>query len=177
MYKLLLSVAVVATTTVAATAQDSDQPADAETTEHEVTFTSAEGENLGTADLIGTRSGLLIRLNLQDLPADQWVAFHLHEGSECDVDDSFKSAGGHWNPSDAPHGYLVEGGPHAGDMPNQHVDSEGRLRADVANAQAFLSGETGNVMGRTLLLHAGTDDYRSQPSGDAGDRLACAVIE
>ncbi|MGX0879878.1 Cu-Zn family superoxide dismutase [Roseovarius sp. MBR-154] len=177
MHRLLISVAAIATTTFGAMAQDSTQPNEADTTEREVTFTSADGADLGTAELIGTGSGLLIRLNLQDLPADQWLAFHLHEGEECDADGQFKSAGGHWNPDETPHGYLIEGGPHAGDMPNLYVDSDGRLLADVVNKNASLSGDTGNVMGRALILHAGADDYSSQPSGDAGDRIACAVIE
>jgi superoxide dismutase, Cu-Zn family len=205
MHKFFVSLAVVAATSLPAAAQTTPQttpqtapeaaPSDAptgqapsgeatpaeasaaETTEMVVNFTSVDGVELGTAQLSGTASGLLIRLELRDLPADGWVAFHIHEGSACDVDGQFESAGDHWNEGNTPHGYLSETGPHSGDMPNMHVRGDGRLLADVFNPQAFLSGETGNVTGRTLILHAGADDYASQPSGDAGDRLACAVIE
>ncbi len=177
MQKSIISLAFIAATSVAAQAQDTQDADRVDTTETEVTFTSSDGADLGTAQLIGTPSGLLVRLELRDLPANEWVAFHIHEGSECNADAEFEEAGGHWDAGDAAHGYLSEGGPHSGDMPNMYVRGDGRLLADVFNPQAFLSGETGNVMGRTLMLHADPDDYLSQPSGAAGDRLACAVIE
>lgn len=180
---LVSSLAVIAATSIAAnaqqtsSAQDGDNVATVETTKSEVSFTAADGTSRGTAELVGTPSGLLIRLDLRDLPPDEWVAFHIHEGGECNAENGFDSAQGHWNAGNVPHGYLAESGPHSGDMPNMYVRGDGRLLADVFNQQAFLSGETANVMGRTLILHSGADDYRSQPSGDAGERLACAVIE
>lgn len=177
MRRQFISTVVAASATLALAGPGGAQSDAAETAEREIGFISDEGADLGTATLTGTPSGLLIRLDLQDLPADQWVALHIHEGSECDPDDDFESAGGHWNPGDASHGYLAEGGPHAGDMPNLHVRADGRVLADVMNPQAFLSGDTGDVTGRTIIVHAGADDYRTQPSGDAGDRFACAVIE
>lgn len=180
MHKLLFTLAMTTTTalgTVGAMAQSGSDATAAQTNEHEVSFTSAEGADIGTARLIGTGSGLLIRLDLRDLPADQWVALHIHENGECDASGNFESAGGHWNVGNTSHGFLTETGPHSGDMPNQHVRADGRLMADVFNAQAFLTGETGNVMGRAIVVHGGADDYESQPSGDAGDRIACAVIE
>lgn len=180
MNKLLFTLAMTTTTalgTLGATAQSSGDATAADTTEHEVSFTAADGNDVGTARLIGTGSGLLIRLDLQDMPADQWVAFHIHENGACDASGNFESAGGHWNVGNTPHGFLTATGPHSGDMPNQYVRADGRLLADVFNAQAFLTGETGNVMGRALVVHGGADDYETQPSGDAGDRIACAVIE
>ncbi len=158
-------------------AQTATESTPADTAEHEVSFTSADGTDIGKAQLIGTGSGLLIRLDLQNLPADQWVAFHIHENGACDASNTFESAGGHWNVAGMSHGHLTETGPHSGDMPNQRVGADGRLLADVFNAQAFLTGETGNVMGRALVIHDGADDYQTQPAGDAGDRIACAVIE
>ena len=86
-------------------------------------------------------------------------------------------AGGHFNPGSKEHGYDAANGPHAGDMPNQYVAADGTLRAEVLNPEVTLADGEAGIRGRALMIHAGADDYRSQPSGDAGERLACAVIE
>tara|TARA_R110002124_G_scaffold53410_4_gene153220 strand:+ start:572 stop:1126 length:555 start_codon:yes stop_codon:yes gene_type:complete len=152
-------------------------PAMAQENEQTVTFINTEGAEIGTASLTGTNVGLLIELDLGDLPPDSWHGFHIHETSECDAKDGFKSAGGHFSTSETSHGFLTDGGPHAGDMPNQYVGADGTLKTQVLNTFAFLGGENDNVSGRALMIHSGPDDYQSQPSGDAGNRIACAVIE
>ncbi|WP_353644372.1 superoxide dismutase family protein [Mesorhizobium sp. WSM2239] len=140
-------------------------------------FVNTAGEENGNATLTGTEGGVLIEIEVTGLPASQWVAFHVHETGSCDPAARFESAGGHFNPTDAEHGYKVEGGPHAGDMPNQYVGADGTLRAQVFNGSVQLDeGET-NIRGKALMIHGGQDDYESQPSGDAGNRQACAVIE
>ncbi len=139
-------------------------------------FVGIEGEPNGTATLTETAAGVLIEIEVSGLPAGQWVAFHVHEEGICDHETDHESAGGHYNPTDAAHGYLAEGGPHAGDMPNQYVPNDGVLRAQVFNSMISLDGENA-VRGRALMVHGGADDYASQPSGDAGERLACAVVE
>lgn len=141
------------------------------------TFIDAEGQEVGTANLTGTPNGVLIAVEVEGLPADQWVSFHVHETGECDPESAFESAGGHFNPGDVEHGYLTQSGPHSGDMPNQYVGAEGVLRAHVFNPFVLLNDEETGVLGRALMIHGGADDYQSQPSGDAGDRIACAVIE
>jgi Cu-Zn family superoxide dismutase len=94
-----------------------------------------------------------------------------------DAQTGHESAGGHFNPKNAEHGYMAANGPHAGDMPNQYVGSDGTLHAHVFNTMVTLDdGETA-VRGKALMIHGGQDDYKSQPSGDAGNRQACAVIE
>jgi Cu-Zn family superoxide dismutase len=153
----------------------SDTPAAAERT-LKASFVGADGNDIGTAGLTQTNDGVLIQIEIEGLPANSWVAFHVHEADTCDTGDGFKSAGGHFNPGGTDHGFLVENGPHAGDMPNQRVDADGTLRADVLNGNVTLSDGDTSIQGRTLMIHAGEDDYRSQPSGDAGDRIACAVI-
>lgn len=111
------------------------------------------------------------------MPAGEWVAFHVHETGECDHASGHESAGGHFNPGGNEHGYMSANGPHAGDMPNQYVAADGAVRAEVYNHMVTLDeGEVG-IVGRALMFHAKADDYESQPSGDAGDRLACGVIE
>ena len=139
-------------------------------------FVDAEGEGNGSASLTETSNGVLIEVEVSNLPEAQWVAFHVHEEGACDHETGHESAGGHYNPTDAEHGYLVEGGSHAGDMPNQYVGEDGVLRAQVFNSMVTLDGDSA-IRGRALMVHAGEDDYTSQPSGDAGDRLACGVIE
>ena len=139
-------------------------------------FVGADGNDIGTAGLTQTEKGVLIQIEIEGLPADSWVAFHVHETDSCDAQDGFKSAGGHFNPEGVDHGFLVKSGPHAGDMPNQYVGADGTLRADVLNPNVSLAGGNASIQGRTLMIHAGKDDYKSQPSGDAGDRIACAII-
>ena len=161
-----------------AQAQNQAQAPDQEQKTHSASFVDAEGQANGTAELIaGTAGGVLIKLDLTGLPADEWVAFHVHEEGVCDPESGHESAGGHFNPDEKEHGYMSASGPHAGDMPNQLVGEDGSLRAEVFNPMVTLDeGDTG-IVGRALMVHASGDDYESQPSGDAGDRLACAPIE
>lgn len=140
------------------------------------TFLNMAGEENGTATLTQTPEGVLIELEVTGLPVDQWMAFHVHETGTCDHATGHESAGGHFDPADAQHGYLSPNGPHAGDMPNQYAGADGTLRAHVFNHMVTLDGDNA-IRGRALMIHGGQDDYTSQPSGDAGNRQACAVIE
>ena len=93
--------------------------------------------------------------------------------------DGFKSAGGHYA-GGMKHGFLVEGGPHPGDMPNVTVGSDGVLKVSVLNTMVSVKGGENPLLdddGSALMIHSGADDYESQPAGDAGNRIACAVIE
>jgi Cu-Zn family superoxide dismutase len=140
-------------------------------------FTNSEGNPAGTAALTQAGVGVLMELDLTGLPPGEWVAFHVHETGTCDAASHYQSAGGHFNPTGKDHGYLAPNGPHAGDMPNQSVGADGVLRAQVYNPSVTLGEGDAGIRGRALMIHAKPDDYTSQPSGDAGDRLACAVIE
>ena len=139
-------------------------------------FVGLDGKQAGRATLTEGKRGVLIEMEVSGLPANRWVAFHIHESDRCDHAHGFESAGGHFNPTNAEHGFLAANGPHAGDMPNQYVDQDGKLRAQVFNGMVTLNGKNG-IRGRTLMIHADSDDYRSQPVGGAGKRLACAVVE
>jgi Cu-Zn family superoxide dismutase len=141
-------------------------------------FINDQGKSVGTATLTQTPNGVLISLDLKGVPPGEH-ALHVHEKGVCDAKAKFESAGGHYNPGKKQHGYQVKGGPHAGDMPNQFVGSEGTLKGDVLNPNVTLGSGDGTLFGgdgTALVLHAKTDDYKSQPSGDAGGRIACAVI-
>lgn len=144
---------------------------------HRASFVDAHGASNGTATLTPVAGGVLIELDVTGLPPGQWVAFHVHEGGLCEHDGDFQSAGGHFNPDSREHGYLSANGPHAGDMPNQSVAADGSLRAQVFNGAVTLDDGQEGIVGRALMIHAKPDDYRTQPAGDAGARLACAVIE
>jgi superoxide dismutase, Cu-Zn family len=162
-------IAVPAFAPVSALAQDAQKG--------KATFTGEDGKEIGTAELTGTKSGVLISIEINGLPADKWVAFHVHETGSCDAMTHYDSAGGHFNPTKAEHGYESANGPHAGDMPNQYVPADGTLRAQVFNSEVMLGKGENGITGRALMIHANPDDYSSQPAGDAGKRLACAVIE
>ncbi len=142
------------------------------------TFVGKDGKEAGRASLTAAASGgVLIEVEVTGLPANRWVAFHVHETGKCDAASHHESAGKHFNPGETEHGFLAAKGPHAGDMPNQYVGEDGTLRAQVFDSMVSLDDKKNGIRGRALMVHANSDDYRSQPSGDAGDRLACGVIE
>lgn len=138
------------------------------------TLNDPEGAALGQAIVSETPHGLLIELVVSGLSPGEH-AFHIHETGDCSAAD-FASAGGHFNPEEHAHGYLDPAGIHAGDLPNIFADDAG-----VVHIQALAAGLTlGDVLdadGSALVIHAGADDYVSQPSGAAGGRVACGVIE
>lgn len=146
----------------------------------EATFVDTTGKELGTATLSQTEQGLKIAGVLEGVPEGDH-GFHIHETGACDPADGFKSAGGHFAPRGNEHGFDNPNGPHAGDMRNQTAAADGKLVLDVTNDMVSLTaGDEGNLLdadGSALVLHAGADDYQTDPSGNSGDRIACAVIE
>lgn len=139
-------------------------------------FYDVKGQRIGTATLRQTEAGVVIRADVERLPPGEH-AFHIHEKGRCNPEDGFKSAGGHYAPNDNPHGFPGRSAHHAGDMPNQTVSSNGELRVEVLNPHVAISrASLLDEDGSALIVHAKPDDYRSQPSGAAGDRIACAVI-
>lgn len=145
----------------------------------EATFHNQQGQEVGKAILAQTASGVLIEMELSNIPEGEH-GFHIHETGVCDAADGFKSAGSHFEPAQHQHGYMAADGPHAGDMPNQFAGSDGRLAANVLNSNVTLSDGPTSMLdadGSAIIVHAKRDDYTSQPTGDAGDRIACAVIE
>ena len=139
-----------------------------------------DGTDHGTVTFQQTPNGVLLTADLTGVPAGAH-GFHVHETGLCEPGDEFQSAGGHFTGVSDTHGVLVEGGPHSGDMPNIHVPESGDLMIEVLNTRISLmeDGE-GYLMdddGSAIMIHSGADDYESQPSGDAGSRVACGVIE
>jgi superoxide dismutase, Cu-Zn family len=107
------------------------------------------------------------------LPANGEFGFHIHEKGDCSSGDGM-SAGGHFNPYGKPHGQGAER--HAGDLPNLKSDAKGRARLSVEMDIVTLKPGPANIVGRSVIVHAQPDDYRTQPTGNAGARLACGVI-
>jgi len=138
-----------------------------------------DGKSVGTVELEEMPTGLLITARLENLP-EGTHGFHLHAVGRCDGPD-FKSAGGHFNPTGDKHGLLVQGGPHAGDMPNIHVPASGEVTVEILNTVAIMDENAKHPLldedGASVMIHSGPDDYRSQPSGAAGRRIACGVIQ
>jgi len=136
----------------------------------------ANGTEVGKATLVATPSGTLLTLELTAAPQGAH-GFHIHTTGKCEPPD-FASAGGHFNPDETKHGLMSPEGPHAGDMPNIHVPENGKLTVEVLNPLVTLSKESAllDEDGSALVLHADPDDYKSDPAGHAGGRIACGVI-
>lgn len=142
------------------------------------TVIGLDGAALGMVTLRDTPSGVLVSADLKGLPEGEH-GFHFHQKGICNPAEKFTTSGGHFDPEGHMHGLLVEGGPHGGDMPNQYVGANGVLVTQILNTGVTLAPGAKSLFdadGSALVIHAGADDYMSQPSGDAGGRIACAVV-
>lgn len=135
-----------------------------------------QGQVVGTAQATATQGGgVRFALDLKGLPPGPH-AIHIHETAKCEPPD-FMSAGGHLNPEKKKHGLESPEGPHRGDMPNITVGQDGTLKATVTNSAASLEGANSLLTaGAALVIHAGADDMKTDPAGNAGARIACGVI-
>lgn len=134
------------------------------------------GKDVGAVELTQTQAGVLLKLAIKGLPAGEH-AFHIHAVGKCEP--PFESAGPHFNPTNHKHG-MMSGEGHAGDMPNLHVPQGGALEVEVVNDAITLDKSKPNSVfqsaGTAVVIHSGKDDYKSDPAGNAGDRIACGVI-
>ncbi len=130
----------------------------------------------GRVAVVPEAGGVHITGTIGGLPQGKPAAFHVHEKGDCSAMDA-SSAGGHFNPATQPHGRAGSGAHHAGDMDNLQANAEGVVHVDVHLRGVTLGGGAANdIAGRALVVHAGADDYHSQPAGNAGARVACGVI-
>ncbi|MEO7742740.1 MAG: superoxide dismutase family protein [Usitatibacter sp.] len=117
-----------------------------------------------------------VRAQLAGLKPNAEHGFHVHEKGDCSSGDG-TSAGGHFNPAAKPHGnYHTHGDRHVGDMPNVKSDAYGNASASFETSGMSIGSGAADIVGKGLIVHRDPDDYKSQPAGNAGPRIACAVI-
>ena len=172
MQRLALSAATTLALILPAMAQD---PASAM-----ANFMSADGTEIGSVTLAQGDGAVTVSGELAGITPGEH-GLHFHQTGDCDGVSGFESAGGHFNPTDHQHGLENPEGPHAGDLPNVTAAEDGTVAVDLTTDLISLTeGDPAYVFdddGTALVIHADPDDNMTDPSGNSGDRVGCAVIE
>jgi len=139
---------------------------------------NAQGQKIGTAKIVPSHGGVRINLDVSQLPPGVH-GVHIHAVGKCEGPD-FKSAGGHLNPESKKHGKDNPEGPHAGDLLNITVGSNGSAKTSLVSASVTLGDGPNSLFhdgGTAIVIHEKEDDYKTDPSGNSGARIACGVIQ
>ncbi len=144
-----------------------------------VELKDAKGQSVGAATIGEGKSGagVTIKLNVKGLTPGEH-AVHIHAVAKCEG-PAFQTAGGHFNPAMKKHGLENPEGPHAGDMKNFTVKANGTAKVSVMDERVMLGDGANSVFtngGTALVIHAKADDLKTDPAGNAGDRIACGTI-
>lgn len=139
-------------------------------------LTLANGVPAGTAQLLASGERITLTVVATGMAPGEH-GLHLHQTGECKRPD-FTSAGGHLNPGSKTHGSLSAGGAHLGDLPNLVIGNggTGTLTVDIMATRDEALAAIFDSDGTAVVVHAGADDYKTDPSGDAGSRIACGVL-
>jgi Cu-Zn family superoxide dismutase len=141
-----------------------------------VELKDGQGKSVGDIVIWDQGSGVALQLALHDLtPGEHGI--HFHQVPKCEGPD-FKSAGGHFNPEGKKHGFDSPDGHHAGDMKNFSVGANGKAKVKLEDSEVTLKDGPHSLLtnGAAIVVHAKADDYKTDPSGNSGDRVACGVI-
>ncbi|HXO21749.1 MAG TPA: superoxide dismutase family protein [Thermoanaerobaculia bacterium] len=160
----VLAVLAVLATVAAAAAMDSA----------EATLHSQDAKVSGSVHFTQEAAGVHVVADVSGVKPGQH-GFHIHEKGDCTAPD-YKSAGGHFNPAAAPHACDPTSPRHAGDFGNITVGADGKGHLDMTTTSLSFAGPN-SVVGKAVILHEGEDDCKTQPTGNAGGRLACGVVE
>ena len=139
---------------------------------------NAQGQKIGTAEIRASGSGVRIDVNVSQLPPGTH-GIHIHNVGKCEG-PAFTSAGSHLNPTSKQHGKDNPEGPHAGDLLNLEVNADGVGKASLLDPNVSLGDGANSVFhqgGTSLVIHANADDYKTDPAGNSGARIACGVIQ
>jgi Cu-Zn family superoxide dismutase len=127
-----------------------------------------------TFEHVGSR--VKVTIFVQGLRPDREHGLHIHEKGDCSSGDGM-STGGHFNPQSKPHSRHTDSNRHAGDLPSLRAGKDGRAKVDVELDIITIGSGATDIIGRGLIVHADPDDYKTQPTGNAGARIACGVIK
>jgi Cu-Zn family superoxide dismutase len=138
-------------------------------------FTDFRGRPVGTVTVLETKAGGLLVLKLRTIPPGVH-GLHVHTVGLCEP-PVFASAGPHYNPGNRQHGFRNPAGPHAGDLPNITAAADSSVDTTITISGDLVRAIGAGPAAKSLVLHANPDDLMTDPSGNSGDRIACAVLQ